>query len=82
MTNKGHMEPKLKLLLGALALAALVLLSGHTGNIRGGGVGAGPLANPGVAFDEMPAEVSPGHDFTFTLTFQNTGTGPGYNPYI
>ena len=47
------------------------------------------LADPVVNFyhgplplHEMPKEVSPGHDFTFTLTFENTGPGPGYGPYI
>ena len=35
-----------------------------------------------LPFHEMPKEVSPGHDFTFTLTFENTGTAMGYGPYI
>ncbi len=35
-----------------------------------------------LPYHEMPGEVSPGHDFKFTLTFENPGPGTGYGPYI
>ncbi len=42
-----------------------------------------PLAAPGVSVTlDMPNKVFLGEDFTFTVTFDNNGTDPGYGPFI
>ena len=79
--KKTNLKRMFGMVVGALALASLVLLSDGTHYThRAAGLDGGP--HPNVTFDGMPESVSPGHDFTFTLLFDNTGTGPGYNPYI
>ncbi|MBC8095667.1 MAG: hypothetical protein H7Y43_07630, partial [Akkermansiaceae bacterium] len=37
---------------------------------------------PFVSFDKVPSEVMIGSEFTFTIMFKNTGTTPGYGPFI
>ncbi len=42
-----------------------------------------PLAAPGVGVSlDMPDSVFLGEDFNFTATFDNTGTDPGYGPFM
>jgi len=78
-------------LAGLVVLGALAWLAVGTQQFTTETSAQGPPV-PVVAFYtgplpyyEMPAEVSPGDKFTFTLTFENTGPDPddaGYNPYI
>ena len=66
-------------------------LSAPLQNAHGPGTPVTPLANTSpivhfyqgpLPYHELPRETSPGHDFVFTLTFENSGPGIGFGPYI